>query len=106
MEMQNIDLLYFGYEWEEDSKKNETDFIQEFENKVPGIELRDAFDEIKGYRRSVWCETEQQKEDYFTWVLAHGWYNASLNLALMDLEDVKKYIEIVKVKYPEAIKNE
>ena len=45
--MKHQDLMYFGYEWDADSKKNGTDFI---------AEIKDAYDSIKGYRQEVYLE--------------------------------------------------
>ena len=35
--MKYQDLMYFGYEWDADSKKKETDFIAEIKEKLTSV---------------------------------------------------------------------
>lgn len=102
--MKNVDLVYFGYEWEDDSRKLENEFIEEVSTAFPDAKLEDAYDGIKGYRRSVFIE-EEKEEDYLVFIIAHGWYNCSMSLQLMkDSEKVDRLIVRVKQEYPEFLK--
>lgn len=102
--MKNVDLVYFGYEWEDDSRKLEKEFIEEVSTAFPDAKLEDAYDGIKGYRRSVFIEGEKE-EDYLVFIIAHGWYNCSMSLQLMkDPEKVDRLIARVKQEYPECLK--
>ena len=105
--MVNVDLVYFGYEWEDDSLKLEKEFIEEVSKAFPTAKLKNAYDEIKGYRRSVFIE-EEKEDDYLTYIFAHGWYGCSMTLRLMgynDKEKLDKLFERVKREYPECIKH-
>lgn len=102
--MKNVDLVYFGYEWEDDSRKLEKEFIEEVSTAFPDAKLEDAYDEIKGYRRSVFIE-EEKEEDYLMFILAHGWYNCSMSLHLMnDSEKFNRLIDRAKQEYPDCFK--
>ena len=108
--MKYQDLMYFGYEWDADSKKNETDFIKEIKDKFPNVELKDAFDSIKGYRQEVYLE-ETENDNYWAWLIAFGWLELSLTgqLMLMDKdqkEKLHKYINLAKSQYPQNFKSE
>lgn len=99
-----VDLVYFGYEWEKDSRELEKEFIEEVSAAFPDAKLEDAYDSIKGYRRSVFIE-EEKKEDYLVFILAHGWYNCSLALRIMnDSEKLNRLITRVKQEYSDCIK--
>ena len=98
-----VDLMYFGYEWDEGSKEADQEFIKEFSADFPDGKLQDAFDDIKGYRRTVYVD-KAAKEDYLVWVLAKGWYGSSMTIMLMEKEDVDKLVDIIRIKYPEAIR--
>lgn len=100
-----LDLLYFGYEWESDSEKLESDFITEIKERFPNVELKDAFDEIKSYRQEVYLD-ETEEDNYFAWLIAFGWLDASLTgqLILMDREEYLMYLELAKTQYPENFK--
>lgn len=102
--MKNVDLVYFGYEWEDDSRKLEKEFIEEVSAAFPDAKLENAYDEIKGYRRSVFIE-EEKEEDYLVFIIAHGWYNCSMSLQLMkDSEKIDRLIARVKQEYPDCLK--
>ena len=66
--MKYQDLMYFGYGWDSDSKKNETDFIAEIKAKFPNVELKNAYDSIKGYRQEVYLE-EAESDNYWAWLI-------------------------------------
>jgi hypothetical protein len=108
--MEYQDLLYFGYEWDADSKKNETDFIAEIKVKFPNVKLEDAYDSIKGYRQEVYLE-ETESENYFAWLIAFGWYDFSFTIQIMEMDkdkkdDFRKYINLAKSQYPQNFKSE
>lgn len=98
-----MDLVYFGYEWESDSRSLEQEYIKEVKEAFPDIKLENSYDYIKGYRQSVYLD-EKRKEDYLIWVLAFGWANCSMTLALLFREDEEQVLELIKKakeKYPE-----
>lgn len=98
-----VDLVYFGYEWESDSRSLEQEYIKEVKEAFPDVKLENAYDEIKGYRQSVYLD-ENRKEDYLVWALAFGWHNCSMTLALLIRQDEEKVLELIekaKEKYPE-----
>jgi hypothetical protein len=102
------DLIYFGYEWDADSKKNETDFITEIKDKFPNVKLKDAYDSIKGYRQEVYLE-KKESDNYWSWLIAYGWLEFSLTgqLMLMDKsqsDKLKSYISLAKSQYPQNFK--
>lgn len=104
--MVNVDLVYFGYEWDNDSARLEKEFIKEVGTAFPTAKLEIAYDSIKGYRRSVFIE-EEKKDDYLTFIFAHGWYGCSMTLRLMGInqkEKLEELFERVKREYPECFK--
>ena len=102
--IKNVDLVYFGYKWDDHSHEFEKEFIEEVSAAFPDAELKDAYDEIKGYRRSVFID-EEKEEDYLVFILAHGWYNFSMALRIMDYsEKFDKLIARVKQEYPDCLK--
>jgi hypothetical protein len=103
-----MDLIYFGYNYEEDSRGLEIDFKKEVKEKFDSVELKNAYDQIKGYRQEVYLPNEL-KEDYYMWLISEGWFQMSMNLQLTmqgDTEEFKRLIEVTKIKYPEAFKKE
>jgi hypothetical protein len=106
-----MDIMYFGYSFGEDaaeSRQNETDFIKEIKEAFPNVKLKNAYDEIKGYRQEVWLEDEQQ-EDYHCFLFGKGWFELSLTLQIAMMsddkhDDIKHWIELTRIKYPEAFK--
>jgi len=106
--MKYQDLMYFGYEYDTDSKKNETDFIAEIKAKFPNVELKNAYDSIKGYRQEVYLE-ETKSDNYWAWLIAYGWLELSLKgqLMLMDKgqsDKLSKYIDLAQIQYPQNFK--
>jgi len=98
-----MDLVYFGYEWESDSRSLEQEYIKEVKEAFPDVQLKNSYDEIKGYRQSVYLD-ENRKEDYLVWALAFGWFNCSMTLTLLIRQDEEKALELIekaKEKYPE-----
>lgn len=108
--MEYQDLIYFGYEWDANSKKNETDFIKDIKAKFPAVELKDAYDSIKGYRQEVYLE-EAESDNYWAWLIAHGWLSFSLTGQLMMMnkdqkEKLNNYINLAKSQYPKNFKTQ
>ena len=103
-----MDLMYFGYDYEEDSRGLEIEFKKEIKEKFDSVELKNAYDQIKGYRQEVYLPT-QLKEDYYLWLIANGWFEMSMNLQLTMMgkkEEFKRLIDLTKIKYPESFKKE
>lgn len=104
------DLVYFGYEWADDSYSTQVEFMRDVQIEFTNVKFKDAYDSIKGYRQEVMLE-ENQKDAYFAWILAHGWHGASLtaSIMLMDKEQEKeaeRLINLAKATYPENFKSE
>lgn len=102
------DLVYFGYIYEDDSHLLQKEFIEEVTKEFPEIRLKDSYDDIKGYRQSVYI-SEDKEEDYLVWAFCHGWLNCSMTLtmkAMNDKEFMAKIFEKGKIKYPECFKPE
>ncbi len=104
-----MDLVYFGYSYEGNSQNLENEFMTDIKAKFPECELKDAYDEIKGYRREV-ILSEELKDDYYTWIFAFGWAECSLSASLMmmgdNVDSARKYINMAKSQYPENFKSE
>jgi hypothetical protein len=107
-----MDLIYFGrgYGDEIHAKEYQEDFIKEIKENFPDVRLEDSYDEIKGYRQSVFIDDEK-KDDYMAYLIGKGWIDFSLTLqiAMMDKDeqkDAKRWFKIAKEKYPEAFKPE
>ena len=107
-----MDLMYFGYGYGENDHATEyqSDFIKEVKEKFPNVRLENAYDEIKGYRQSVYLE-DTEKDDFFSFLFGKGWFEMSLTaqIAMMTEEehdDVKRWINLAKKQYPEAFKPE
>jgi hypothetical protein len=103
-EVRLTDLIYFGYD-----DKLEREFINEFSCSFYGTVFTDEYHETKGNRQGIsfTCESENQ---YFMWIIAHGWANCSLNtcLLMMDIEQATKRAEIIKLaklEYPHCFKS-
>ena len=114
-ELKYQDLLYFGYDWSEDGEENrkaEQVFIREIKEQFPHVVLRDAYDDIKGYRQEVLLH-EEEDEEYKVWLIGKGWFKCSFTMQLMMMsgeirqtEKINNYIKLAKAKYPEAFKPE
>lgn len=103
--MKYQDLIYFGYAWDGNSMQHEIDFIAEIKERFLNVELKNAYDSIKGYRQEVYLD-EVDDDDYWAWLIAYGWLEFSLAGQLMlIIEDQKekldKYILLAKSQYPE-----
>jgi hypothetical protein len=106
--MKYQDLIYFGYEYEANSRQYQSEFMQEIKERFPTVQFRDAYDSIKGYRQEVYLE-ETENDNYWSWLIAYGWIEFSLTgqLMLMDKskkEELMKHIELAKKQYPNKFK--
>lgn len=100
--------MYFGYTWNSESRKNEQDFIKEVKEAFPNVVLKDAYNEIKGYRQEVWLE-DNQEDEYMAYLIGNGWYNLSLTLQIDMMskekhDKVMKWIDLAKKQFPENFK--
>ena len=88
-----IDLMYFGYGYgseEPSARQYKIDFAKEVREKFPNVELRNADDEIKGYRYEVHLD-DKESEDYYAFLFGKGWFDFSL------IMNRWKYINSIKV---------
>ena len=111
------DLLYFGYDWNEEAKENkkfQDDFIKEIKIKFPKVKLKDAYDSIKGYRQEVYLDKENS-DNYYSWLIGNGWFEFSLTMQLIMMSvnqepeskiKFERYVDLAKKQYPEAFKPE
>jgi hypothetical protein len=111
------DLLYFGYDVfgeSEDNRRLEQEFITEITTRFPTAQLKDAYDEIKGFRQEVHLEKELE-DQYFSFLIGKGWLNCSMSLTLLLMESgdnmehkatVERYVALAKEEYPENFKPE
>ena len=104
------ELLYFGYPYEDESEKYQNDFIKEVNEKFPLAKLKDAYDEIKGYRQQVNIP-KGEKENFMAWLIAYGWFDFGLTIQILRMstdkeseELLKKYIDKAKEQYPNNFK--
>jgi hypothetical protein len=108
------DLVYFGYdhygEEADNAQKDEKEFIETLSERFPSVEFKDAYDQIKGFRREVILDGSLQ-DQYYSWIFAFGWHNYSLSVSLMmanidGKDDAIKYIDLAKTEYSQNFKNE
>ena len=104
-----MDLMYFGYEWDDNSPKFESDFKEEIVKTFPDVKLIDAYDSIKGCRQEVHLP-EDQEDNYLSWIIGNGWLNMSftMQIMMMDKERVdefKRIFALAKEQYPHAFKS-
>ena len=104
------DLVYFGYDWDGDSQKYEQEFMEEIKKVFPDVQLENAYDSIKGYRRGVTLD-EDQKDNYLCWIIANGWHTFSLTTSIMGMDKDQKneFIRLInraKELYPDNFKKE
>ena len=103
---QEMDLIYFGYENNAPELQNQ--FISELTKDFPNVKLEDAYDSIKGYRQQIMFESKDE-EEINMWLIAKGWFNCSLTLGILLLDDtrkkeVKRLISNTKKRYPQDFK--
>lgn len=103
-----MDLMYFGYEWDTNSRQYQIDFIKEVKEKFPNVKLKNAYDSIKGYRLEVWLD-DNQENDYMAFLIGKGWLDFSLTLQIDMMvkekhDKVMEWIELAKKLYPESFK--
>lgn len=100
-----MDIMYF-----EDSTEYQEEFMRDIKEAFPDIELRDAYDSIKGYRQEVHYPDELETE-YLAWLVGNGWLEMSLTMQIImrdegQRERFDKAWSLAKEKYPEAFKKE
>lgn len=108
-----MDVVYFGYDYEKESAEFQADFITNIKEKFKNVELRDAYDGIKGYRQEVFL-CEDQNDDYYAWLIGDGWFEMSLTMQLIMRSSKEpeqkakfyKYFELAKKQYPQSFKPE
>ena len=109
-----IDLVYFGYdnpgEESETAQKEEKEFMETLKERFPSVTFKDAYDQIKGFRREVFLDDEL-KEQYFTWIFGWGWHHYSLMLSIMmanidGSNESEKYLDMAILEYPQNFKSE
>jgi hypothetical protein len=105
-----MDLMYFGYDYENDSAKLQADFINEVKEVFPDVVLNNAYDQFKGYRQEVHLD-DSKEDDYYSFLIGKGWFEMSLTMQLVmrtdeRMEDFKRWFKLAKKQYPEAFKPE
>ena len=106
-----MDLMYFGYGYgSDDAVKNQAYFIKEVQEKFPNVVLKDAYNDIKGYRQEVHLD-DSETDNYNGFLIGKGWFEMSLTMQIMMMsgekkEEVLHWIELAKTQYPEAFKPE
>jgi hypothetical protein len=112
-----MDLVYFGYDWSEESAQNlddQSNFMKQLKERFPNVAFKDAYDNIKGYRQEVFLE-EKENDNYFAWLFGKQWYGSSLMCQLIinssgyepkQKEKFDRYFALAKKQYPEAFKPE
>lgn len=108
-----VDLLYFGYDFSDQALQNakfQKDFMDEIKERFQKVELKDAYDQIKGFRQEVYLP-DSDKDGYFSWLIGKGWFEMSLTMQLIMMSpndkstEFQKYIDLAKKEYPEAFKS-
>ena len=105
-----MDLMYFGYDWEDDGPNLEKEFKESIAKIFPDVKLINAYDDIKGYRQEVLLP-EEQKDNYLSWLIGDGWLEMSLTMQIMMMDkDQKQEFEriwaLAKTQYPKSFKPE
>ena len=82
------DLVYFGYDFRggEESSNNralQEKYIHRIKELFPEVVLKDAYDQIKGFRTAVKLP-EDKKDEYFIFMTGEGWFGNSLGLLVME----------------------
>lgn len=116
MKKEFYDLVYHGYEWENDSIKRQAEFRKLVKNNFHDLEIKDAFDGIKGYRTELYADVGFDRKLYFSFLLAFGFSSASLSLQLLKMRGNKsednyfpsesEFLEILRERWPEQLKEE
>ena len=105
-----MDLMYFGSAYEPKTSDFEKDFITEIKAEFQNVTLKDAYDDIKGYRQEVHIN-EGDKDNYFAFLIGKGWYQMSLTMGIAlrcesEKENTDRWISLAKDKYPDAFKSD
>lgn len=103
-----MDLMYFGYDHENDSAKFEKEFKESIVKTFPDVKLVNAYDDIKGYRKEIHLPDEQ-KDNYLSWLIGDGWLEMSFTMQIMMMdkeqkEEFKRIFALAKTQYPHAFK--
>jgi hypothetical protein len=105
-----MDLMYFGSGWGEEAEatKFQQDFIKEVQEAFPDVVLKDAYDEIKGYRQEVHVDDDQE-DNYYSFLIGRGWFEMSLIMQIVMMskekhDDFHKWYELAKQQYPQSFK--
>lgn len=109
------DVVYFGYDHGAEGAQSfqlQKEFMGEIVLRFPNVELKDAYDSIKGYRQEVHLD-ESEADNYYSWLLGKQWYECSLMLQIVMLSkgeeqkaEFQKYFSLAKQQYPESFKKE
>jgi hypothetical protein len=105
-----MDLMYFGYEYDNDATKLQAEFINDIKEKFDNVILKNAYDSIKGYRQEVHLSDELE-DDYLVWLIAEGWLEMSITMQIMMMdkdrkEEFDRIWKLAKERHPEAFKEE
>jgi hypothetical protein len=108
-----MDLVYFGYDYYgEESKESigyQNEFMKDIKERFPEVKFKDAYDQIKGFRQEV-ILPEEEKEDYYSWIIAFGWLEFSLSMQLLSMspdkrDELMSLIDKAKKEYPQNFKS-
>lgn len=109
------DLIYFGYDWVDEAtenRSNQNQYIKEIKERFPHAHLRDAYDDIKGFRQEVYLYAEDN-DNYYSWLIGKQWFELSLTMQLLMMssesehsEKIERYFKLAKKQYPEVFKPE
>lgn len=105
-----MDLMYFGYDYENDSQKLEKEYKEAVVKVFPDVKLVNAYDEIKGYRQEVYLP-EEQKDNYLSWLIGDGWLDMSFTMQILMMDKEHKFEcdaiwSLAKQQYPKSFKPE
>src|SRR5574337_1185116 len=102
------DLMYFGYPYEADSSSLEKEFMSAIKNDFAEVKFKNAYDDIKGYRQEIMLD-DFDRDNYYAWVIAHGWAEMSLMVQLMMMDyklkdEFFRLLDYAKQRYPHCFK--
>lgn len=109
MENNFYDLVYHGYEFDEDSITNQNEFRDLIKKNFPEVKIEDAYDFIKGYRTAIYADKDFNINVYYSFLLAYAFSNSSISFLLIDKDKLPSEEEILKIireKWPECLKEE
>lgn len=103
------DIVYHGYEWEENSIKDQEEYRNLMAKYFPEIKIEDAFDDIKGYRTQFYADGNFDKKIYYAFLYAFGFYQCSLSFLMekeSDIPSEEELLSIVKERWNDCLKEE